>query len=81
VCKRQAVRDFANAPITNDILFLFLDALTVLVEFGLKAKKVKLSVGYGIHGMISCIRAPIATNRSLLTLPQTWGRSYTFGPP
>lgn len=45
----QAVRDYANAPIADDYLFLFLDALTVSVKFGLKAKKVKLLVAYGIH--------------------------------
>jgi len=46
----QAVRDFANAPITDDIVFLFLDGLSVSIRFGLKAKKVKLLVAYGIHG-------------------------------
>lgn len=44
----RAVRDFANAPITDDIAFLFLDGLTVSVRFGVKAKKVKLLVAYGI---------------------------------
>jgi len=45
----QAVRDFANAPLADDYLFLFLDALNVSIKFGLKARKVKLLVGYGIH--------------------------------
>jgi transposase-like protein len=44
-----AVRDVANAPIADNILFLFFDALTVSIRFGLKAKKVKLLVAYGIH--------------------------------
>jgi transposase-like protein len=44
----QAVRDFAHVPIIDDIAFLFLDALTVSVRFGVKAKKVKLLVAYGI---------------------------------
>ena len=44
----QAVIDFANSPIENDLLFLFLDALTVKIRFELKAKKVKLLVAYGI---------------------------------
>jgi len=45
----QAVRDFANRPITDDVAFLFLDALSVRIRFGLKAKKVKLLVAYGIR--------------------------------
>jgi transposase-like protein len=45
----QAVHDFANAPIADDISFLFLDAVSVSVKFGLKARKVKLLVAYGIH--------------------------------
>ena len=36
----QAVWDFANSPIDDDFLFLFLDALSVSIRFGLKAKKV-----------------------------------------
>jgi putative transposase len=44
----QAVRDFGHAPIIDDIAFLFLDALTVSVRFGVKAKKVKLLVAYGV---------------------------------
>lgn len=44
----QAVWDFANSPIDDDFLFLFLDALSVSIRFGLKAKKVKLLVAYGI---------------------------------
>jgi transposase-like protein len=44
----QAVIDFANSPIEDDLLFLFLDALTVKICFELKAKKVKLLVAYGI---------------------------------
>jgi len=45
----QAVRDFANSPLTDDFVFLFLDALSVRVKCGLKAKKVKLLVAYGIR--------------------------------
>lgn len=45
----QAVGDFANAPIVDDVVFLFLDAVTVSVRFGLKAKKIKLLVAYGVH--------------------------------
>lgn len=44
-----AVRDFANRPIEDDFVFLFLDALSVKVKFGLAAKKVKLLVAYGIR--------------------------------
>jgi len=44
----QAVIDFANSPIDDDFLFLFVDALTVKIRFELKAKKVKLLVAYGI---------------------------------
>jgi transposase-like protein len=44
----DAVRDFANSPIVDDLAFLFLDALTVSIRFGLKARKVKLLVAYGI---------------------------------
>jgi transposase-like protein len=44
----RAVRDFANSPLTDDVVFLFLDALSVSVRFGLKARKVKLLVAYGI---------------------------------
>jgi transposase-like protein len=44
----QAVRDYANGPITDDVVFLFLDALSVRIRFGLKAKKVKLLVAYGV---------------------------------
>ncbi len=44
----QAVIDFANSPINDDFLFLFVDALTVKIRFELKAKKVKLLVAYGI---------------------------------
>lgn len=43
-----AVRDFANRPIEDDFVLLFLDALSVKVKFGLAAKKVKLLVAYGI---------------------------------
>lgn len=45
----QAVRDYANAPLADDLVFLFLDALTVSIRFGLKARKVKLLVAYGVH--------------------------------
>jgi putative transposase len=45
----EAVRDFGNAPIRDDIAFLFLDALTVSIRVGLRAKKVKLLVAYGVH--------------------------------
>ena len=44
----QAVIDFANSPIDDNFLFLFVDALTVKIRFELKAKKVKLLVAYGI---------------------------------
>ena len=42
------VIDFANNPIDDDFLFLFVDALTVKIRFELKAKKAKLLVVYGI---------------------------------
>jgi len=45
----QAVIDFANSPIEDDFVFLFLDALSVKIRFELKAKKVKLLVAYGIR--------------------------------
>jgi transposase-like protein len=44
----RSVRDFANRPVADDFVFLFLDALTVKIRFELKAKKVKLLVAYGI---------------------------------
>jgi len=44
----QAVEDFANSPLEDDFLFLFLDALSVSIRFGLKARKVRLLVAYGI---------------------------------
>lgn len=44
----QAVSDYANRPITDDFLFLFLDALSVKIRFELKAREVKLLVAYGI---------------------------------
>jgi transposase-like protein len=45
----RAVREFANSPIADDFVFLFLDALTVKVRFELKARPVKLLVAYGIR--------------------------------
>ncbi len=45
----RAVCDFANSPIDDDFLFLFVDALSVSIRFGLKAKKVRLLVAYGIR--------------------------------
>ena len=44
----QAVDDYANCPLEDDFVFLFLDALSVKIRFELKAKKVKLLVAYGI---------------------------------
>jgi putative transposase len=44
----QAVRDFADGPIEDDFIFLFLDALWVKVRYELKARPVKLLVAYGI---------------------------------
>jgi len=44
----QAVSDYANRPLEDDFVFLFLDALSVKIRFELKAKKVKLLVAYGI---------------------------------
>jgi len=44
----QAVSDYANRPLEDNFVFLFLDALSVKVRFELKAKKVKLLVAYGI---------------------------------
>lgn len=44
----QAVWDFANSPIEDNFVLLFLDALSVSIRFGLKARKVKLLVAYGI---------------------------------
>lgn len=57
-----AVSDYANCPLDDEFLFLFLDALTVKIRFELKAKKVKLLVAYGIKAdgtreMISFRRA------------------------
>jgi putative transposase len=43
-----AVRDFANRPLEDDFVFLFFDALSVKVKCGIKAKKVKLLVAYGV---------------------------------
>lgn len=45
----QAVGDYANRPISDDFVFLFLDALSVKIRFELKVKKVKLLVAYGIR--------------------------------
>ena len=45
----RAVREFANRPIDDDFVFLFLDALSVKIRFALKGKKVKLLVAYGIR--------------------------------
>jgi putative transposase len=45
----EAVADFANRPIEDDFVFLFLDALSVKIRFELKAKKVKLLVAYGVR--------------------------------
>lgn len=44
----QAVFDYANRPLEDQFVFLFLDALSVKIRFELKAKKVKLLVAYGI---------------------------------
>ncbi|MFH1374046.1 MAG: IS256 family transposase [bacterium] len=44
----QAVSDYANRPLEDDYIFLFLDAISVKIRFELKAKKVKLLVAYGI---------------------------------
>ena len=44
----RAVRDFAHCPLADDFVFLFFDALSVSICFGLKAKKVKLLVAYGV---------------------------------
>jgi transposase-like protein len=44
----RAVSDFANHPLDDDFVFLFIDALSVKIRFELKAKKVKLLVAYGI---------------------------------
>lgn len=57
-----AVSDYANRPLEDDFVFLFLDALSVKIRFELKAKKVKLLVAYGIKSdgtreMISFRRA------------------------
>ena len=58
----QAVSNYANRPLEDDFVFLFLDALSVKIRFELKAKKVKLLVAYGIKAdgtreMISFQRA------------------------
>jgi len=45
----QAVSDYANHPIVDNFVFLFLDALSVKVRFEIKAKRVKLLVAYGIR--------------------------------
>ena len=45
----QAVKDFSHAPLEDDFVFLFLDALSVKVRFELKAKEVKLLVAYGVR--------------------------------
>jgi transposase-like protein len=47
----QAVWDFANSPIDDDFVFLFLDALSIKIRFELKAKKVKLIVMDGVPGL------------------------------
>ena len=43
-----AVGDYANRPLDDDLVLLFLDALSVKIRFELKAKKVKLLVAYGV---------------------------------
>lgn len=58
----QAVTDYANRPIADDFVFLFLDALSVKVRFELKARRIKLLVAYGIKAdgsreLISFMRA------------------------
>lgn len=58
----QAVGDYANRPLEDNFVFLFLDALSVKIRFELKAKKVRLLVAYGIKAdgtreMISFERA------------------------
>jgi len=45
----QAVREFANAPIVDHFLFLVLDAVSVRIRFGLRAKRVLVLVAYGIR--------------------------------
>jgi len=44
----QAVTDYANRPIDDDFVFLFLDALSVKIRFELKARRVMLLVAYGV---------------------------------
>ncbi len=44
----RAVRDFSCRPVADDVVFLFLDALSVKIRYELKARKVKLLVAYGI---------------------------------
>lgn len=43
-----AVSDFANHPIEDDFVFLFVDALSVKIRFELKARRVMVLVAYGI---------------------------------
>lgn len=45
----SAVQAFANSPIVDEFVFVFLDALTVKVRFEIKARPVKLLVAYGIR--------------------------------
>jgi putative transposase len=63
----RAVWDFANSPIQDDLVFLFLDALSVSIRFGLKAKKVKLLVAYGIK---------VDGSRCLLSFQRARSESY-----
>lgn len=44
-----AVLEFANSPIVDDFVVLFLDALSVKIRFEIKARPVKLLVAYGIR--------------------------------
>ena len=43
------VKAFQNAPVDDEFVFLFLDALEVKVRLGLKVKRFKLLVAYGIR--------------------------------
>ena len=59
----EAVASYANSPLEDDFVLLFLDALSVKIRFELKARRVMILVAYGVRAdgsrqLISFQRAP-----------------------
>ena len=59
----EAVASYANGPLEDDMVLLFLDALSVKIRFELKARRVMILVAYGVRAdgsrkLISFQRAP-----------------------